>query len=45
MQNEDAIHKVAQISKKLLNTHEKPVQRGQHPKHHGCVRSENKRRA
>lgn len=26
MQNDDAIHKIAQVSKKLLNTHEKTVQ-------------------
>jgi catalase len=37
---EDAIHRIALISEKLLDKNEKPVRRGQHPKHHGCVRAE-----
>lgn len=40
LDEKDAIHKVALISEKLLNTNERPVRRGQHPKHHGCVRAE-----
>ncbi len=38
---EDAlIARVLEISLALLDTTARPVRRGQHPKHHGCVRAE-----
>jgi len=35
----EAINHVAEASRKLLDTDERPVQRDQHPKQHGCVRA------
>ncbi len=35
----DAINQVVDASQKLLKTNERPVQRDQHPKQHGCVRA------
>jgi hypothetical protein len=38
---EDAdISKIVQLNASVLNTKARPVRRGQHPKHHGCVRAE-----
>jgi hypothetical protein len=31
---------IKQISEAILDTDRRPVRRGQHPKHHGCVRAE-----
>ena len=35
-----SIARVLEISLALLDTTARPVRRGQHPKHHGCVRAE-----
>ena len=35
----EAINQVVDASRKLLDTDERPVQRDQHPKQHGCVRA------
>lgn len=35
-----AIERVVAASRALLDTRARPVRRGQHPKHHGCVRAE-----
>ena len=40
-QNEQVdIDGIAQISLEILNTKQRPVRRGQHAKHHGCVRAQ-----
>jgi hypothetical protein len=36
----EAIAKVLAVSEALLDRTEKPVRRGQHPKHHGCIKAE-----
>ena len=36
----EAVRRVVEASRALLATDPKPVRRGQHPKHHGCVRAE-----
>ncbi len=35
----NAIDEVVESSRKLLDTENRPVERGQHPKQHGCVRA------
>jgi hypothetical protein len=35
----EAIRQVVEASRELLDTDERPVRRGQHPKQHGCVRA------
>jgi hypothetical protein len=35
----ESINRVVDASRKLLDTDERPVRRGQHPKQHGCVRA------
>jgi hypothetical protein len=37
---EALIGRILAISLAMLDTKERPVRRGQHPKHHGCVRAE-----
>ena len=37
---DEDIKMITQISLDILDTSERPVRRGQHPKHHGCVRAE-----
>jgi hypothetical protein len=37
---EDGIRRITEISVELVDTTRTPVPRGQHPKHHGCVRAE-----
>ena len=35
----ESVNHVVDASRKLLDTNERPVQRDQHPKQHGCVRA------
>lgn len=36
----DDLRVITEISLEILDTKRRPVRRGQHPKHHGCVRAE-----